>query len=638
MVVFRSKEDTTEGDSLRILQAAGDGIEAEYQHAKTQGGRNVAKGVVLTGAGNLEHPNHILHLLVNENDVRFRITLALALRIVERQYSKSIAFPHLPSGLCSIETVKTMLESFSDFIRADCPICLHFIQVVQISDDGFYQYADARQRVEFEMYKDLLIEKVSTHYVDIVDDIYDDFYDDAITDSDSYLELYMSNSDLDLYMSCGAKVAKPCLNIQPLPQPTSIRILSHRRLSHSHNPAYKGIHAKLGQVSLHMGPPEGYHIYQNVKTAFVDIRHASKNLSKSHRWSSRMSEYNKVPYDHHEFSDAEATPLTENISMKTAGHQSLFEITIDDEPGKFPRIRSAIHRVLQFADQKGIKYIIFPSEFDYGDDQIENVFKKEEGMHQWIYESHIFPLLYYNAVYDFALYDQPSTLHSIHINYNYGLHINYNHSWGLNPYKKLWHEGFPSTQLKEAGCFDALFTQVQLDPIFQACHLSVVKETYRVIRLRHKWEWSPFIQAFRQRREKQTNLARFTYGRALQEIAPLEIPNDIYFTECSDAKSKPGNGKSSSSDGADESVGDYKDHIDIDSYLEKWDPQRTKKVVMFDNTPPPPKLPVSENKKKKKEKGLSPYPHAPTPRSHFPPPLPSPVPPPLPPPRQSSKI
>ena len=54
VVVFRSQDGTAEGDSLRLLDAAGDLIKAEeYQIAKGRGGRNVAKGVVLTGAGDL---------------------------------------------------------------------------------------------------------------------------------------------------------------------------------------------------------------------------------------------------------------------------------------------------------------------------------------------------------------------------------------------------------------------------------------------------------------------------------------------------------------------------------------------------------------------------------------------------------
>ncbi|XP_072015258.1 uncharacterized protein [Amphiura filiformis] len=558
MAVFRSDTDIAEGDSLRILQAAGDGIKAEYQRAKTRGGRHVAKGVVLTGAGDLKHLQHILHLLVNQNGVKLRIALATALQMTEKQYSRSITFPHIPAIFSSVETVKTMLESFDDFTRVDCPMCLHFIQVVLANDDGFYQYADARQIEEFEMYKHLLIKK-------------------GPRDVPSNLTVLQEDVQQDV-------------------QPLSVRISSHRQLTHFYPARFaREIHATLGQVHLHVQTTgHHHHAHQNVNVAFVDFRHANKTNHSD----------NKVLYHPRRFSEIEASPLTDDISIKTAGNQSLFEITIDDEPGKFPRIRSAIHRVLQYADQKGIKYISFPSEFDYGDDQIEHWYQHQYGVtlespshFSWSPMAddddddayppayYLFPLLYFNAIYDFAIYDQPSTQLNINI-------LTSSHS-DLAPYMDVWHWALPSTHGKESileseSSFHDLFTQLDIDTLFTACHLSVVKETYTVIR--HRWTWEEFLtKRFSLHTEKATDLDRFTYGRALQQIASIQIPSDIFYTESSPSD----NGHPSSSDGSDGSRREYKDYINTESYINRYSSSYTKSVVRFDNTPPPPPKPLS---------------------------------------------
>ncbi|XP_072022574.1 uncharacterized protein [Amphiura filiformis] len=540
MAVFRSDTDNAEGDSLRILQAAGDGIEAEYQNAKTQGERNVAKGVVLTGAGDLEHPEHILHLLVNQNDVKLRIALALALRLAEKQCLRSIAFPHLPAVLCSMDTVKTMLESFDDFTRVACPICLHFIQVVLATDDRFYQYAAVRQSVEFEMYGDLLIQEF-------------DRFSYA-----SYAQVYTSGDD-----------NSDVIHYNTDDQPLSVRISSYRTTSRDYDES-RDIHAKLGKVHFHVHySRDYYHDHQNV--AIVDFRNATREHQHD-QWSASLP----VPCQRQQFSDITAIPLADNISIKTSGNQSLFEITIDEEPGKFPRIRSAIHRVLQYADQKGINYICFPSKFDYGDDQIE--LPKETIRHCYEQkEYNILPLLYFNAVYDFALYGKPSIQHGIHIHTT-----EYNDTmWN---YKNVWHEGFPSSQGKEAGCFESLFTQLTMDPLFIACHLSIVKETYRVSRSR--WKWNQYRGEFYLPEEKATELDIFTYGRGLQQIAPIKTPYDVMFSERSTS-----GGKSSSSDEIEGGFREYKDYIDMNSYIEAL--SYTRRVVRFDNTPPPPPQPSS---------------------------------------------
>ena len=150
MVVFRSHDGSAEGDSLRVLQAAGDSDlkprcffvptclwfaeTDEYQTAKAEGGSNVARGVVLTGAGNLTHQQHILHLHMSDNIPKFRETILTALRLAEKKKLKSISFPPLPQEFDTKERRNMLLETFTEFTEVDHPDFLHFIQLSQCAD------------------------------------------------------------------------------------------------------------------------------------------------------------------------------------------------------------------------------------------------------------------------------------------------------------------------------------------------------------------------------------------------------------------------------------------------------------------------------------------------------------------------
>ena len=149
VVVFKRQEvfDDAEGDSLRILRAAGDDIQNEYLRDRTAGERRVAKGVMMTRAGSLPHAQFILHLVVNSNPIKFRETLTTALRLVEEHHLQSISFPPLPYELHSL--TGKLFETIGEFIQIDRPICLHFIQLAVGDKPG--------QRDEFGKYKGVLI-------------------------------------------------------------------------------------------------------------------------------------------------------------------------------------------------------------------------------------------------------------------------------------------------------------------------------------------------------------------------------------------------------------------------------------------------------------------------------------------------
>ena len=136
VVVFRSNVDSAaNGDSQRLLRVAGRNVDAEYQQVKSRGGISVARGVVHTGAGDLDHPEHIFHFnMEGNNRVKFRDTLMTTLRCADSMGIRSLAFPSLYHDNSAEDIAKTMVESISEFTLKYRPMCLHFIQIV-ITDD-----------------------------------------------------------------------------------------------------------------------------------------------------------------------------------------------------------------------------------------------------------------------------------------------------------------------------------------------------------------------------------------------------------------------------------------------------------------------------------------------------------------------
>ena len=52
----------------------------------------------------------------------------------------------MPDHLGTTEVIKTMLESFEQFIVVDRPICLNFIQVIIFQGESFAQYFQGYER------------------------------------------------------------------------------------------------------------------------------------------------------------------------------------------------------------------------------------------------------------------------------------------------------------------------------------------------------------------------------------------------------------------------------------------------------------------------------------------------------------
>ena len=218
-----------------------------------------------------------------------------------------------------------------------------------------------------------------------------------------------------------------------------VQLFSHRTLTYPFHARLLEIHAKLNKVSLHVRCTGDASVYENGRLAYVDFVCLGEEIPKWRCCSEEPWKGNTMFTSHmQKFSEVKAISLSEGISQKTLGNLSLFEITVDDNPGKFMRLKASILRVLQIADQKGFKHVVFPAEFDYGDYQIKHEKPRFKGK-----ISNIFPLLYFQVINDYALYYPAPNLHNIYIYYNHSVYP------AIFAYMKVWIATHLITPLKE---------------------------------------------------------------------------------------------------------------------------------------------------------------------------------------------
>ena len=443
---------------------AGDGINDEYNTIKAEGGRSVAKGVVLTNAGDLSRARYIMHLMVNGNPVKLRETLDTALRLAEKRHLKSISFPPLPHQLHSLSN--KLFECIDDFIKRDQPICLHFIQLVVRDSARFCQYANTRQRITFEKYREIL---VTTH---------------------------------PLFMKMGAGLH---FGSERTSMPPATEITAQRHCLFPDE-----IHVQVNNVCLHVKQSGDFYTKANSTIACITFREAS--------W----------------FSDCFATSVqttfqdiqtTEDTTYRRIGNHLLFEIAIDNNPGKFIRLKSVIQAVLRYADEYGIKQVLFPLYFRYGNHQMEFELEFDK-----IYrDSSVIPLLYFQAISDYALSSRPCNLHNMHI---YILPERDTNDRDLinalqRPLTSYQRGNLNNFQrVRNQRPFRSIFTTMQIDSLFQACHLSVVHETIR--EKRRRWIWSNYCKKYKLREIGTLGAPkRYTYNLTIGNILPVEVPMEI---------------------------------------------------------------------------------------------------------------
>ena len=125
VVLYRYKKRKDDSaDTKKVLQDAGSSVEVEYQAAKTEEGKYVSKGVILTSAG--RNPGYLLHLTVHHRPVMFKETLITALRVAEKHEIKSVAFPPYMLTLFGINQFIELIEEFAKLYR---PVCVDFVQL-----------------------------------------------------------------------------------------------------------------------------------------------------------------------------------------------------------------------------------------------------------------------------------------------------------------------------------------------------------------------------------------------------------------------------------------------------------------------------------------------------------------------------
>ena len=245
----------------------------------------------------------------------------------------------------------------------------------------------------------------------------------------------------------------------------------------------KEIHAEVHGVNLHIETSREDNTYHKSTVAYVMFPEVP--------WVTRYSPDKRFP-------DIQPS----HITYKTVQDHTLIQIQIDDEPGKFLRLKSTFHKVLRYADQHGIKHVIFPSQFHYGNHQIWFTNNEERKI--------IIPLLYFQAVCEFALFCHPSQLH-IHIYLMQSDSVDvfsrriFNRSFYLPSYYDYMRVGKTSR-------FSTHYKFLAIDEVFQACHLSIVGEHVKL----ERESWARFGKP-----------QRYTYSCAVRRLSPFKVPVEM---------------------------------------------------------------------------------------------------------------
>ena len=451
VVVYKSQHNNyiAEGESMNMLQAAGNGASAEFDTVETANVHNERyvhernERVVLTNANKLPNVRHLLHLSVENNPTTFKETLTSALRLCEMRQISSLSFAQLPLKLQDLTNI--LLKSIEEFARRDRPICLMSVQLYASSSDVFYRYVDALQTQELNKYREILV-------------------------SSRYKSRNRYYSDEEEAQTKSNKVVAGRIMLYP-----------------------DEIHAEVHGVNLHIEFSREDNTYRKSAVAYVMFREAP--------WVTHYSPYKR-------FLDIQ--PI--HVTYKTAQNHTMIEITVHDDPGKFLRIKTVIQEVLRYADQHGIEHVIFPSQFHYGNHQIRLTVDDK----QTINSSSIIPLLYFQAVCEFALFCQPSQLH-IHIylpepddDPDDGIFLlDFMDMLRIRLVCKESTERF--LEVGKTSPFCAICEFRQIDPVFQACHLSVVEEYLKYGGKCMDWKVAK----------------RYTHSCAVRRVSPFRIPVEM---------------------------------------------------------------------------------------------------------------
>ena len=430
VAVFKSQHNNyiAEGESMKMLQAAGNGASAEFNTVETANVHNER----------YVHERNERVVLTNENNpTTFKETLTSTLRLCEMRQISSLAFVQLPFKLTDL--AKILFESIEEFARRDRPICLMSVQLYASSSDVFNQYVDALQTHELNKYREILV-------------------------SPSFG--FRHHSD------------------EKKAQSKSNKLVARRIMLYPNE-----THAEVHGVNLHIECNRQDNTYLKATIAYVMFREAP--------WVTRYSPDKRFP---------DIQPP--HITYKTAQNRTIIEFTIHDDPGKFLRIKTAIQEVLCYANQHGIEHVIFPSQFHYGNHQIRLTVDDK----QTIDSSSIIPLLYFQAVREFALFCQPSQLHiHIYLPDPYDDILSRYFMW-LLPIRLVYDQSIEHfMQVGKTSPFCAICQFREIDPVFQACHLSVVAQSVKLEK--KQWTWS--------------EPHRYTYSCTARRVSQFRVPIEM---------------------------------------------------------------------------------------------------------------
>ena len=451
--------------SLELWKIAGEQIETQFRTVSSKGGPFVSRGVVMTSGGNLRQ-KRIFHLLVSDDPDKLQETVLSTLRLAEKERIGSISFPALPMVLQHGTNIRNIFNTFEEFARQDHPNFLRFIRVI-VSETGHEMpsYMNAREVHELQLYRNVMVDtqkatqdteaeiersageghangataalqkspKVTKHEIEYDRDNSLHEYIEMTEYGPGHVKLPSDYSEMDT-----VQLGRPLSDFdsQTVSQTIDSQTLSSSTTSDSSDSSSSSSSSSSSESSGDDSEDEGEDSNKDQPSqvedepdsggpprVIADIQLPSIPVSRLDLDPLQIGAITTVVTRVHNsgninqalinFASPEdnlgGTEIIDGVTKISVGSKTMFNITLSNDPGKFPRLRTMIQATLREANRDGFRQVSLP-----GNAVSSHYIQTPHG---WsINPEKIYPLLCFQAINDFALYDyDPAILNSIHI-------------------------------------------------------------------------------------------------------------------------------------------------------------------------------------------------------------------------------
>ncbi len=456
--------------SLKLLHKAGDEVELQYKALSSKNRMIAVRGVVITSGGRLNQ-KRILHLNVTDNPDHLQETVMSALKMADKEKIRSLSFPALPMVLQHGTNIRNMFETFEQYAKQERPRYLNFIRVV-VSETRHElpSYMNAREVHELQLYRDVMTDDVNMQTDTNVDIgagspqtlhkqspklIRQQTQNSVVKDNIKHLEcIEMAEFDHDhqhhLHVKLPSdysemdtiRIGRPSeYDSQTVSTSTSSDTTTSsgssetssnddddsndddEAESHVEETGYKKYSDSIdasGEMDLGLGQqarvrkPRVIADLQlpSIPVSRLDldpiqIGEVITKVTRVH--NSGNNNQALINFAHPEEDDLGGMEIADGVTKISVGSRTMFNITLSNDPGKFPRLRTMIQATLREANREGFRQVSLPG----------NAVPSQyiQAPYGWrINPAKIYPLLCYQAINDFALYDyQPAILNTINI-------------------------------------------------------------------------------------------------------------------------------------------------------------------------------------------------------------------------------